>query len=150
MFILLWGFKTYAATLGMVTLACRNGHTAAHRLVRTTRKFTLFFIPLFPVRTSYFSVCSMCGEQVPWSKEEAEGMAAQAGGPGTAAAPPLDPVAAPVNPYQAPSEARYPISVPAPSNPPAGWYQDPSGQPQQRWWDGRGWTETVQQSASGA
>jgi hypothetical protein len=138
MFFVIWGFKTYTATLGMVTLACRNGHTAAHRLVRTTRKFTLFFIPLFPVRHRYYSVCTMCGQQVAWSKEEAQAMASQAGAPGIAQAP-FDPVSAPVNPYQPP--------VPVPSNPPAGWYQDPSGQPQQRWWDGRGWTETVRELA---
>jgi hypothetical protein len=30
-----------------------------------------------------------------------------------------------------------------PSLPPAGWYPDPSGQPGERWWDGRGWSEHV-------
>lgn len=25
----------------------------------------------------------------------------------------------------------------------AGWYSDPAGQPMQRWWDGRRWTEHV-------
>ena len=30
-----------------------------------------------------------------------------------------------------------------PPLPPAGWYADPSGQPGERWWDGRGWSEHV-------
>ncbi len=30
------------------------------------------------------------------------------------------------------------------ANPPAGWYPDPSGQPQQRWWDGVAWGEQTQ------
>ncbi|WP_369132611.1 phospholipid scramblase-related protein [Modestobacter sp. I12A-02662] len=29
--------------------------------------------------------------------------------------------------------------------PPPGWYPDPAGGPGTRWWDGRGWTEHVQQ-----
>lgn len=31
-----------------------------------------------------------------------------------------------------------------PANPPAGWYPDPSGQPQLRWWDGIAWGEQTQ------
>jgi len=148
MFLIVWGFKTYTATLGTVTLACRNGHTAAHRLARSTRKFTLFFIPLFPVKKRYYSVCTMCGQQVVWTKEEAEAMAAQAGAGGPGSVPGLapgqmDPVSAPVDPFRTP----FPVSTPAVSGPPAAWYPDPSGQPQQRWWDGRGWTEMIQQSA---
>jgi hypothetical protein len=30
------------------------------------------------------------------------------------------------------------------STAPAGWYRDPSGQEQQRWWDGAAWTDHVQ------
>jgi hypothetical protein len=33
------------------------------------------------------------------------------------------------------------------STAPAGWYTDPSGQEQQRWWDGAAWTEHVQPAA---
>ncbi len=29
------------------------------------------------------------------------------------------------------------------SNNPSGWYPDPSGRPQQRWWDGNAWTDFV-------
>jgi len=150
MFLAVWGSKPYSATLGVVTLACRNGHTAAHRLVRTTRKFTLFLVPLFPVGKRYFTACTMCGQQVVWTKEEAEAMAARAGagGPGAlaglGAAAQFDPVSAPVDPFQTP----FPVSAPSVSGPPAAWYPDPSGQPQQRWWDGRGWTELVQQPAA--
>jgi hypothetical protein len=144
------GFKTNSATLGVVTLACRNGHTAAHRLVRSTRQFILFFLPLFPEGKRYFTVCTMCGQQVAWRKEEAEAMAARSGfaglgapaGSGTTA--PFDPVSAPVDPLQTP----YGVSTPPVSGPPAGWYPDPSGQPRQRWWDGRGWTELIQEPAS--
>jgi hypothetical protein len=30
------------------------------------------------------------------------------------------------------------------ATPPAGWYQDPSGQPQMRWWDGTAWGSQTQ------
>lgn len=34
---------------------------------------------------------------------------------------------------------------PGPINPPPGWYSDPSGQPQKRWWDGSAWQDATQQ-----
>jgi hypothetical protein len=34
------------------------------------------------------------------------------------------------------------------STAPAGWYTDPSGQEQQRWWDGAAWTDHVQPAAT--
>jgi hypothetical protein len=38
------------------------------------------------------------------------------------------------------------MSTPPPSNPPAAWYPDPQGAPQQRWWDGTQWTAHVQRT----
>lgn len=48
----------------------------------------------------------------------------------------------PWNPYGSPPGVP-PVPPPPPRElPPAGWYRDPSGLPaQQRWWDGRGWTD---------
>jgi hypothetical protein len=44
----------------MVCEAC--GATAAQGIVKRTTKFTLFFIPLFPIkRPSYFRECTNCG-----------------------------------------------------------------------------------------
>lgn len=39
------------------------------------------------------------------------------------------------DPYRATGPVR-PPDLPAP-----GWYTDPSGEPGERWWDGRGWTD---------
>jgi hypothetical protein len=52
------------------------------------------------------------------------------------------------NSYATPVETRLPASPPGPAAPtlpppptiPAGWYQDPDGQPCNRWWDGQQWT----------
>ncbi|MGH8922101.1 MAG: DUF2510 domain-containing protein [Actinomycetes bacterium] len=165
--LIIWGFKNSVTTMAMLTLACRNGHTAAHRLVRTTRRFTLFFIPLFSVRHRWFTICAQCGLDVAWQKEDAEAAAAHAvaAGGGPVATAPTDPAAAPVDPYAGNSfggnsfaaaaftgnsvgpdhsmGAGPVVGEPGPSIP-AGWYPCPTGQPtQERWWDGRGWTENV-------
>lgn len=41
----------------------------------------------------------------------------------------------------APGADPYGHRPPPASLPPAGWYPDPAGSPQERWWDGRGWTD---------
>jgi zinc-ribbon family len=92
--IILFGFRRKSATLAMLTLACRNGHVAAHRLVKVTRWFTLFFIPIVPFNRKYYSVCAQCGVQVGWTKEDAE----RAATTGSVASPsaPVDPIAPPL------------------------------------------------------
>ena len=50
MFIIVWGFKTYVRLLGILTVVCGHcGNPAAQRLEEAVRKFTFFWIPLFPV-----------------------------------------------------------------------------------------------------
>jgi hypothetical protein len=153
MFIVIWGFRSRVSTAAMLTLACRNNHVAAHRLAKVTRWFTLFFIPLFPVSHKYFSVCTQCGQQVRWSKEDA--LAAVARGSGTAPSVQVDPVAAPITtgqPLAGSGSAPWPTedavsAQPVTSGPPAGWYPDPNGA--NRYWDGQAWTEHVHPGSGG-
>jgi uncharacterized Zn finger protein len=55
------------------------GNNAAHRLVRRTRKITVFFIPLIPVGTKYLDSCTACGRLRDVPKEQAEAAVLQSG-----------------------------------------------------------------------
>jgi hypothetical protein len=135
MFIL-FGYRSRAATLAMLTLACRNGHTAAHRLVKVTRWFTLFFIPVIPFSKRYFSVCAQCGVQVTWTKADAEATVAQVAAQPAGVAP-AEPVNAPL--------PQGGVGSGGTDGPPAGWFPDPAGTGQLRYWDGGAWTDSVHQ-----
>jgi hypothetical protein len=60
---LLFGFKTADRMLGMLNLACPVcGSTGGQALTRRTTRFTLFFVPLFPVRPArHHMQCTSCG-----------------------------------------------------------------------------------------
>ncbi|MEU4408619.1 zinc-ribbon domain-containing protein [Streptosporangium sp. NPDC023963] len=74
--MLIFGLRTVARQLGVVTLICRNcGNTAAQVLSRRVTKFSLFFIPLFPVRTRYGMQCTFCAASYTISKDEATRLA---------------------------------------------------------------------------
>ena len=71
--MLIWGFKLYSVIVATFVYTCENCHQqAAHQLVKRVRKFSLFFIPLFPVSTKYTDTCTYCGRSIPVPKEQAE------------------------------------------------------------------------------
>jgi hypothetical protein len=169
-FLIIWGFRSRAKNMVILQLACRNGHVAAHRIVKVTRWFTLFFIPLIPIRRRYISVCAGCGAQLQIPKDAAEEMIARAtGAPAPSNPEPVAPPlplggAAPAASAQYPSQTPFPaqpaylaaplepappadapVPPPAPAGPVAGWYPDPAGGGGLRWWDGSRWTESVHQ-----
>jgi hypothetical protein len=159
--ILILGVRAYVKALAFLTLACRNGHVAGHRVLKVTRKFTLFFVPLFPVKTRYYTECAQCGLWVQWNKEEAEAAArsgvttavgpgpaagaagglAGAGSGGAGSGVPFDPVAPPLRPVSS-------LHLAPPAAAP-GWYPDPAGEGELRYWDGAAWTEAVHGGPTG-
>ena len=56
----------------LVFLCERCQHQGAHQLLRRVRRFSLFFIPLFPVGTRYLDVCTVCGRTLEVPRELAE------------------------------------------------------------------------------
>ncbi len=105
--LLIFGVRGYIRTLAMITLVCgRCGNPAAHRLVERTRKFTLFFIPLFPISKTRAITCTFCGQTSTVTKEQADQYLHAAA---AVSAPAIE-------------------SIPAPQPPPpAGWGQPPQG-----------------------
>jgi transcription elongation factor Elf1 len=80
--LLIWGFKSYLRQLAIVTLVCQScGNPAAHRVVERTRKFTLFFIPLFPVSHKYILTCTFCGQATVITKDLADQYAVYSASP---------------------------------------------------------------------
>ncbi|GAA2677717.1 MULTISPECIES: zinc-ribbon domain-containing protein [Actinosynnema] len=79
--MVIWGWRTKAFLLGMVTLLCAQcGNPAAQAVHKLVTKFTLFFIPLFPVRIKRVVQCTFCGTEGKLTKEQAEQLVAQGAG----------------------------------------------------------------------
>jgi hypothetical protein len=71
--MIIWGFRHTVLQLAMVNYVCGYcSNQAAHALRKVVNKFTLFFIPLFPVSTKYFTQCTFCGATNRLTKEQAE------------------------------------------------------------------------------
>lgn len=77
--MIIFGTKGYLYQLAILTLVCGNcGNPAAHTLRKRVTKFTLFFVPLFPLSTKYVMQCTFCGADQKITKEQAEQLQAQA------------------------------------------------------------------------
>jgi hypothetical protein len=86
--LIIWGYRRYLQQLAMLTFLCGNcGNPAAHTLSRAVTKFTLFFIPLFPISSKYFTQCTFCGASRKVGKEEAAQLQQQAAYGGQPAGP---------------------------------------------------------------
>ncbi|MEU1178588.1 zinc-ribbon domain-containing protein [Streptomyces sp. NPDC005820] len=76
--MIIFGTKGYLYRLAILTLVCgRCGNPAAHTLTKRVTKFTLFFVPLFPVSTTYLTQCTFCGAEEKVTGEQAERLRTQ-------------------------------------------------------------------------
>lgn len=76
--MIIWGFRSSVFQIAMMTYLCsRCGNPAAHALRKVVRKFTLFFIPLFPVSTKYSVHCTFCGAGAELTKQQVDDALAQ-------------------------------------------------------------------------
>ena len=78
--MLIIGFSVRELLLSTLVFVCETcGNHAAHRLTRRTRRFSLFFIPLFSVGAKYLDDCTACGRVLEISRQQAESAAGQVG-----------------------------------------------------------------------
>ncbi|WP_410619710.1 zinc-ribbon domain-containing protein [Amycolatopsis sp. cmx-8-4] len=76
--MLIWGYRTRIFVLAMTTFLCgRCGNPASHAVRKSVTKFTLFFIPLFPIHVKYTAQCTFCGIENRIPKEDAVRLQAQ-------------------------------------------------------------------------
>ncbi len=69
---LIFGIKRIRRRLATVLAMCGRCSTpAAQVVVRVGTWFSLFFIPLIPLRSKYVSTCTLCGESVKIDKDQA-------------------------------------------------------------------------------
>jgi hypothetical protein len=109
--IVIFGIRRRAHRMATVFALCRLcGSPAAQAITRVRTFFSLFFVPVIPLGSTYRSTCTLCGRAVKLSRADAEQLVAQdlaaPGRPG---------------PFQAGagSSAPYPLpAMPAPPPPP--------------------------------
>jgi uncharacterized Zn finger protein len=78
--MLIIGFGMRETLISTLFYACETcGNHAAHQLIKQSRRFSLFFIPLFSVGTKYLDSCVACGRVLEISREQAETAARQVG-----------------------------------------------------------------------
>jgi hypothetical protein len=112
--MIIYGWKQYAQVLAVLTLVCKQcAMPAEHVVRRITTKFTLFFIPLFPVGRKHTLTCSSCEAVVKVSREHADQLAMGGGQPAQVQAP----FTGPPNPAPQHSSAP-PMQGPPPMQPP--------------------------------
>ncbi len=77
--LFIFGFKNSSRNLGLAQAVCpRCGRRAAQRVDRRKRAFSVFFIPIVPLGSSYEATCTACGVSTGISRTQAEGILAGA------------------------------------------------------------------------
>ncbi len=77
--ILLFGTRLGSTIVAIVSFVCPFcSKDVAQRVVKLVNRFTLFFIPLFPVSTRFVNECTNCGGVTALSREQAENAVAWA------------------------------------------------------------------------
>ncbi|MCU1406082.1 MAG: zinc-ribbon protein [Glaciihabitans sp.] len=72
MFLLL-GTRYTDTIINVVSFVCGFcGVHADQNVIKRANRFTLFFIPLFSISTSYVNVCTNCGGNTELTKDQAQ------------------------------------------------------------------------------
>lgn len=78
--MLIFGLSSKQVLLATLFYVCEVcGNQGAHQLVKQVRRFTFFFIPIFPVGTRYVDTCTFCGRAMDVPRDRAEAAVAGQG-----------------------------------------------------------------------
>lgn len=71
--LLLLGTRTRDAIIALVIFLCPYCRTnAAQQVVKRSTKFTLFFVPLFTIRSTFYNRCTHCRGVTDLTREQAD------------------------------------------------------------------------------
>ncbi|RWZ68305.1 zinc-ribbon domain-containing protein [Labedella populi] len=77
--ILLFGTRLSSTIVAIVSFVCPFcSQNVAQRVIKLANRFTVFFVPLFPVSTRYVNECTNCGGRTAISREQADNAVAWA------------------------------------------------------------------------
>lgn len=77
--MIIFGTRVATRLLATLRLLCPNcRQQAAHHVTQRVTKFTLFFVPLFPISRSTSTTCTYCGYTAEVPKDQVEPLVAQA------------------------------------------------------------------------
>lgn len=115
--IVIFGIRRKACRLATVFALCRLcGSPAAQAITRVRTFFSIFFVPLVPLGSSYRSTCTLCGRTVKLTKADADEAVAQS--EAAARSAPLPPPTVPSAPYPPPAMPPGPPSMLPRATPP--------------------------------
>jgi hypothetical protein len=78
--VLIFGTSVKQFLLATLVFVCETcGNNSAHQVIKRVRRFSLFFIPLFPLSVRYVDSCGACGRMLQVSEQEAQSAVQQAG-----------------------------------------------------------------------
>ena len=71
--MLIFGLSAKNFVMATLTFLCETcGNNAPHQLIKRVNRFSLFFIPLFPISTRYLDTCGACGRVLDVPRAQAE------------------------------------------------------------------------------
>jgi hypothetical protein len=109
----IFGIRRKASRLATVFFVCTLCHTpAAQAVTRVRTFFTLFFVPLIPLGSSYRTTCTFCGRSVKITKDGADQLVASANAQAQTSPPPPPPAFSSPPP---PVETNWGTSLPSPT-----------------------------------
>lgn len=71
--LIIFGFRNSTQSLGLALATCPHcGRRAAQRVDRNKRAFSVFFIPLVPLGSSYSATCTACAATMRLTRGQAD------------------------------------------------------------------------------